>query len=442
MRDASALLQAGGIVPPNAALPAGEPTDAVVARTFWPTPPLGERRVVRLVAESLVPGADAEASALGFSPRARARRRSAASTRPGFPGWALLNDPKNARYALEIVQDLKKAQRTAQSKPGHARDALIAVGAKLARTTPHFLPSFWEEAGRLFLAVGNHTYAAQSFEKAREAERQFGLAVDEQPAPRRSSSSRWPARWPPSRWSPTRARSAESKDKPQAYALFYDLCLRRTLGGVAPFAGLGKELRTLAKAAGLDTAAEERRFLKDALPSPPWQKCAAESWKTWRPSLIALAKAEPATASRLLDLFPDAFVRFRRRLQTGLDRPADGLRGLDAAHGARRRAGRGRRPAARWAHAARLARRSPRRRGDAHRNARAAPDRRRRAREPGAPGVLARGDRPAAAGAGPGAGRALVTPTEDDTLDLSHWAQGGADAPDLVRIAADARYAP
>jgi hypothetical protein len=94
MRDASALLQAGGIVPPNAALPAGEPTDAVVARTFS-HPALGERRVVRLVAESLVPGADAEASALGFGPPApgpvvgRQRRRA-----PGFPGVGAAQRPE------------------------------------------------------------------------------------------------------------------------------------------------------------------------------------------------------------------------------------------------------------------------------------------------------------------------------------------------------------
>lgn len=443
MRDASALLQAGGIVPPNAALPAGEPTDAVVARTYA-HPALGERRVVRLVAESLVPGADAEASALGFGPPApgpvvgRQRRRA-----PGFPGWALLNDPKNARYALEIVQDLKKAQRTAQSKPGHARDALIALGAKLARTAPHFLPSFWEECGRLFLGVGNHTYAAQSFEKAREAERQFSLPVDE--AVRAEAFLEFALSGALAAKSLVAyARSlGESKDKPRAYGLFYDLCLRRTLGGVAPFTGMAKELRTLAKAGGLDPAAEERRFLKDALPSPAMQKCAAESWKTWRPSLIALAKAEPATASRLLDLFPtpssgfdDDFKQAWIDLLTAsgaltlLTAPADGP-GADAGR------------AARWVHTllgwlddphavavTLIETLAPRLIADAVPVNLVRPESWREEIDP----LLL--ERALALGV------PLVTPTEDDTLDLSHWAQGGADAPDLVRIAADARYAP
>lgn len=438
MRDAAALLKAAGILAPSEAVPAGEPVDTVQARA-WGHPALGARIVVRLVSETLVPGADAEMNALGFSAPTpgpvvgRQRRRA-----PGFPGWALLNDPKNARYALEVVQDLKKAQRTAQSKPGHAREALIAVGAKLARTTPHFLPSFWEEAGRMFLAVGNHTYAAQSFEKAREAERQFGLAVDEQTRAEAFLEFALAGALAAKSLVAYARSLAESKNKPQAYALFYDLCLRRTLGGVAPFAGMGKELRTLAKAAGLDTAAEERRFLRDALSSPAMAKCPAEAWKTWRTALITLSKEDAGVALRLAELFPspsgeggsDDFKTDWIKLLTDVG----GFAALGRAESGK---------CAAWLRkligwfddsnaavvpvletlASKLV-------ADAVPVNLVNPESWREAIDP----LLL--ERALALGV------PLVTPAEDDTLDLSHWAGGGAAAPDLALIAAEPRFAP
>ena len=44
---------------------------------------------------------------------------------------------------------------------------------------PHFLPTFYEEAGRAFLAADSPTYAASMFGKARDAERAFALTIDE-----------------------------------------------------------------------------------------------------------------------------------------------------------------------------------------------------------------------------------------------------------------------
>ena len=437
MRDVAALLKAAAILAPSTAAPAGEPVDTVMSRA-WQHPALGGRTVVRLVPETLVPGADAEMNALGFSAPVpgpvvgRQRRRA-----PGFPGWALLNDPKNARYALEVVQDLKKAQRTAQSKPGHAREALLAVGAKLARTTPHFLPSFWEETGRMFLAVGNHSYASQSFEKAREAERQFGLAVDE--------STRADAFLEFALAGALAAKSlvayarslSESKDKAQAYRLFYDLCLRRTLGGVAPFTGMGKELRTLAKAAGLELGAEERRFLREALPSPAMQKCPGEAWKTWRKELLNLSREDAAVAARLVDLFPNPpsgddadfkveWVKFLREAGCieALGRADSGK----AAVWLRKLIG--------WfddSHATVvevLELLAPKLVADAVPVNLVNPE---SWREQIDPLLLERALT---------LGVPLLTPAEGDTLDLSHWASSGATAPDLVRIGGDPRFAP
>jgi hypothetical protein len=64
------------------------------------------------------------------------------------------------------------------TKPGHARDGFTALAAELEGVAPHFLPSYWEQAGRAFMEQGNLQFAASSFDRARAAERAHGLAVD------------------------------------------------------------------------------------------------------------------------------------------------------------------------------------------------------------------------------------------------------------------------
>ena len=100
------------------------------------------------------------------------RRRSL-----GFAAWALINDPANARYALDLVKQMKAAARLARSKPGHAWDAYTAMAKDLGRSVRHFLPPFWEEVGRTFKDFGNQTYAGRALNKSLEAERVHALRV-------------------------------------------------------------------------------------------------------------------------------------------------------------------------------------------------------------------------------------------------------------------------
>ena len=173
------VLAAGGLLAPDAKSPAKEPVDDVGARAYRHAA-LPGRVVVRLSPENLQKGDDLEMDVLGFGAAEERgtvgkRRRRAL----GFPAWALVHDPKNARYALDLVKDLKKAARKARSKPGHAKEAIDALGETLGRSVPQFLPSFYEEVGRAFVEADAHSYAAQYFEKAREAERVHALDIDE-----------------------------------------------------------------------------------------------------------------------------------------------------------------------------------------------------------------------------------------------------------------------
>jgi hypothetical protein len=167
----------------EAPLPGAE--ERIEARTFE-HPALGARAIVKLGTAALREADVLAMGVLGCVPRGEPRVVGASTRRAvGFPAAVILADPDNARHALDVMRDLEAAARKARSKPGHAKDAIDAIGKKLGRTVPHFLPAFYEEAARRFAALGQQTQAATCFGKAREAERAHGLDVD--PSARRES---------------------------------------------------------------------------------------------------------------------------------------------------------------------------------------------------------------------------------------------------------------
>jgi hypothetical protein len=302
---AAEVLEAGGMITTAAERPpAGDyPLDPVEARSYS-HPGLGEP-VIRLSLAPLAAATDAEMAVLGFDPGASlgevgvTRRRGL-----GFPGAAIVSDPDNARYALEVVQDLAKAARRARSKPGHAKEAIDKIGERLGKSVPHFLPSFYEEASRVFLDCGNTGYAGQLFEKAREAERVHALEVDEQHRENTFVEFALAGALSVKSLSSYARELAGASEPADAYAVFRRVCVRRTLGGLPPWAKMAAELRRLIKAAGLDIAAEEMTLLAEIIDAPALNKAQAGFWKSYKKSLAKMCAESPATRGQLLALFP------------------------------------------------------------------------------------------------------------------------------------------
>jgi hypothetical protein len=314
--DADAILTAGGVLaldrPPSgpapdvrsSALPS-RPADVVEARAYQHAA-LPGRTILRVVASNLARGVDLEMETIGFASGGagvqvgRERRRAL-----GFPGWALVNDPKNARFALEVVQDLKKAARRAKSKPGHAKEAIDAIADTLHKSVPGFLPSFYEETGRAFLEADAHSYAAQYFEKAREAERVHALVIDEDT--RRDAFLEFALAGAVS----IKSLSAYAKDleksraPAEAYAQFRRLCVQRTLGGLPPWGGMAKELTRLAKLAKLDTAAEARAVITEIIESPSLKRAPADFWASYDAAIVEVSQGSPKIRGALLALSPE-----------------------------------------------------------------------------------------------------------------------------------------
>ncbi|MEU9204746.1 hypothetical protein [Streptomyces sp. NPDC048332] len=302
---AAALLDAGAILP--ASTTDRDDADALTARTYTHTA-LGDRPVVRLVPGTLGEAEDLALEFLGLARSAEApvvgqvRRETL-----GFPAWALVNDPANGHHALALVKDIERLGRQARTRAGAAKEGFDALGTRLGRAVPHFLPTYYEQVARLFLQAENTSYAATFFGKAREAERVHGLDVDEDrqravflefafSGALTVKALRQYVRDLVARLAPA-----------DAWAQYRRLLVERCAAGMPPYAALPQDVRALVKAAGLDREAAERDLVADLIGSPGVVRAPASFWAAYRSALVALARRDAAVRTRLLGFFPETF---------------------------------------------------------------------------------------------------------------------------------------
>ncbi|WP_329297564.1 DNA-binding protein [Streptomyces sp. NBC_00659] len=299
------LLAAGAVLPPDTEN-AGEQGVPLTTRAYR-HPGLDDRVVVRLVAgelgeaEDLAAGflgleRDTEPVVVGFGPRQSL----------GFPEWVLVHHPQDGHHALRVVPDIERAARQVKSRPKAALDAFVELGERLAASVPHFLPTFYEQAGRVFLAEENATYAAQLFTRARKAEAEHGLPVQEERLDAVFLEFALAGALPVKVLSAYARELAARVPAEDALRRFTRLCLRRTAGGLPPSVQMANDLRKLARGAGRDANLTEQDYVSELLTLPATLRAAAGWWKGHRTALVALAAREPHVRGALLDLMPAA----------------------------------------------------------------------------------------------------------------------------------------
>jgi hypothetical protein len=281
----------------------GDGQDLITARHYRHAA-LGDRPVVRLVPQTLAPAEDLSAEYLGFAVPERAPVVGVGKrTALGFPAWALVNDPDNAHHALKLVKEVERLARLAKSKPGAAKDGFAVLGDLLGKSAPQLLPSFYEQAGRIYLEHGNATFAGTLFGRAREAEEMHNLTIDRAhlrdvclefafagalTAKALSKLAKTlAAHWPPQ----------EALDE------FTTLCVERTKGGLRPYTGMPEDIARLAKAAGRDLAEVGRTVLSEVLFTSAINKAGPGFWKFYRKVLVAMDS--PEVRAQLLVIIPE-----------------------------------------------------------------------------------------------------------------------------------------
>ncbi|MCW5807176.1 MAG: hypothetical protein KIT31_32770 [Deltaproteobacteria bacterium] len=303
--DAAATIAAGGIVALGAELPADQRASPVTARAYR-HPALEHRIVVRIEPEAVSAGTDAEMAAFGFGePEVSDELGEVRHRTLGFPAWALVHDPKKAKAALDVTEDMRKAKRLVASKPGHAKDAFEKIAKTLQRTAPQFLPSFWEEVGRAVADQASATMAAQCFERARQAERAYKLKIDPEDADAAFVEFALLGALSAKTLSQYAKDLAKSAGGKEAYRRFRAIIVKRALGGMPPYSGMGKDLSALAKAADLDLGAEEDALVSELIEAPGVGKAPVEFWTTYRDACLRLGKARVEMRNRMRAIWPD-----------------------------------------------------------------------------------------------------------------------------------------
>lgn len=347
---AAALLDGGAVLPLGAT--DREDADVLTARAYT-HPALDGRRTVRLVPGTLGEAEDLALDFLGLVREEEVREVGQVRRETlGFPAWALVNDPANGHHALALVRDVERLARQAKSRPGAAKEGFEALGEQLGRAVPHFLPTFYEQAARVFLQYDNTTYAAAFFGKAREAERVHALAVDEERQRAVFLEFAFAGALTVKALKEYVRALAARLSPAEAWAQFRQLSVERCAAGLPPYASLPQDARALIKAAGLDRDAEECALVAELLASPAAVRAPAWFWNTYRATLVALAERQPAVRARLLEIMPAGLGRSPEdddfwlallaetgadRLLTGESGPEDGS--AEAADGPVDRAG-------------------------------------------------------------------------------------------------------
>ncbi|MEU5591599.1 hypothetical protein [Streptomyces sp. NPDC020298] len=303
----AALLDSGAVLPPGSTV--REDADTLTVRTYI-HPALDDRQVVRLVPGTLGEAEDLALEFLGLTrepetPEVGQVRRETL----GFPAWALVNDPANGHHALALVKDVERLARQAKSRPGNAKDGFEALGVRLGRAVPHFLPTFYEQAARVFLQHENTTYAAAFFGKAREAERVHALTVDEERQRAVFLEFAFAGALTVKALKEHVKDLARRLDPAEAWAQFRQLTVERCAAGMPPYASLPQDARVLIKAAGLPRVTEECALLADLIASPAAVRAPASFWTAYRATLPVLAEQRPAIRARLLEIMPAGLGR-------------------------------------------------------------------------------------------------------------------------------------
>jgi hypothetical protein len=292
-------LDAGGLVGLEAKVDE-KSTETMVARAYG-APVLGDRVIIRLTSERLVPVEDLSMEFLGLEGRAISQPIAKQNrTALEFGHWALIHQPKHAKYALDLVKRMKAAARKAVSKAGHAWDLYIAMAEELNKSVRHFLPAFWEQAARAYKELGNTTYAGRALNKALEAERVHSLDVDREH--RRDAILEFTLSGCLSGKALTDyAKDLERQFPPrEAYETYKDLVIRRTLGGMAPIANAASDLVKMAKTAKLDADAEIEEVLQAMITSPAMSRAPFQFWKSVKKQVGNIVARSPSFAVWLL----------------------------------------------------------------------------------------------------------------------------------------------
>lgn len=283
------ILQQGGILPLAEQCPdKATPLYAASYHGFG-------RTVVRLVAEQLVVAENLALASFDIAQEHSIPVGITLQRALGFPAWAIIQDPKNAQHALNLVGDLEWARRNAKNQPKKVKERFDALVVSLTASAPHFVPTLLEELSRIFDNAENTQYAKQYFSKAREIERNYNLEIDHERhlavfiefavsgivAAKELTNE---------------ANSALERfdDPKEAFEYLLEINTERVKARVEPYAYLVRDLRKVGKQAGLTGEEVDFRIFDAIFHLEKTSDAPAGFWKSVKTTLPKYLKSHAA----------------------------------------------------------------------------------------------------------------------------------------------------
>ena len=218
----------------------------------------------------------------------------------GFPAWPIITDPDNAQHALNLVRHLEWAKRNAEHNPRRIKERFDELITSLTNSAPHFVPTLLEELSRIFINVGNTNFARQYFGKAREIERAYGITID---AERHAAMFTEFANFGiiGAREFTAEAKSAGERMEPQAaFDYFLQLSIARSRAGTGAYVGLARDLRKLAKAAGMSAFDADKALIEGIIEFSGFREASAGFFRRIKLSLPKIAAESARCRAALL----------------------------------------------------------------------------------------------------------------------------------------------
>ena len=218
----------------------------------------------------------------------------------GFPAWPIITDPDNAQHALNLVRHLEWAKRNAEHNPRRIKERFDELITSLTNSAPHFVPTLLEELSRIFINVGNTNFARQYFGKAREIEHAYGITID---AERHAAMFTEFADFGiiGAREFTAEAKSAGERMEPQAaFDYFLQLSIARSRAGTGAYVGLARDLRKLAKAAGMSAFDADKALIEGIIEFSGFREASAGFFRRIKLSLPKIAAESARCRAALL----------------------------------------------------------------------------------------------------------------------------------------------
>ena len=198
------------------------------------------------------------------------------------------------------MRHLEWAKRNAEHTPKRVKERFNELITSLTKSAPHFVPTLLEELARIFVNVGNTNFARQYFGKAREIERTYDITID---------AERHAAMFTEfadsgiigAREFTAEAKSAGERMEPQAaFDYFLQLSISRSRAGAGAYVGLARDLRKLAKAAGMSAFDADKALIEGIIEFSGFQEASAGFFKSVRSSLPKIAAESARCRAALL----------------------------------------------------------------------------------------------------------------------------------------------